>query len=135
MNIEAIEMAKQTANGTFGNLNKAHGKHMFVAAPANQVVRFIRLEAGTTIYGVGLDVKQATANNEFQIGVESTHPDEVDVVLGSVTADSSGNAALSVSHGLVKSFKYPAYITVKNVTSAGKGEVLATLDYVYNGVG
>lgn len=136
MNIEATQMTKQTANGTFGNLNKAHARHSFKKTPANQTVRFIRLEAGCTVYASNVFVRSATPDSEFTIGIETTHSEEQGgtYIFGKAKASANGIGSGGTSVGVASHYKHPVFITVTNLTDNADAEAILTVDYVYDGV-
>lgn len=132
--LQSSTLRNNTANGTFGNLNKAIGVADLAAAPIATVVEVLRLEAGTTVTGLDVFHGALGATTSLTVGVsfyDTAHgTDDADAFATVADTSASGKASYA---GVPLVFEYPVKITVTVGGAAATGKVTVVPEYIYVG--
>lgn len=131
---DASTFRKAVPNGTYGTLVKTDGKAEFTADAIGTVVRVMRLEAGTKMYGLKAHAAALGASTGIKVGISYIDPadgTDDDDLFGTLATASA--AKLSWDDVPVV-FNVPVAITVTNTGGVATGAVTVIPEYEYRGV-
>ncbi|MFL0806755.1 MAG: hypothetical protein K6L60_05660 [Oceanobacter sp.] len=133
----AASIRTRTPNGTYGVLNKVHGKATMASTPANDVVHVLRLDQGCTFYGITIHYDAMGSGTGLKVGISYPNPlnnaslvDDDDAFL---TVASTSSAGKSVWDGAPFTTEALVEITVTVTGAAATGDVTVIPEYVYRG--
>lgn len=132
--IDSSTFRKNVPNGTFGTLVKTDGKADLSAAPIGTVVRVLRLEAGSKLYGLKAHAAALGTGSSIKVGVayfDAAEGTDDDDLFGTLSTAAAGKLTWDDAP-LV--FKVPVAITVTTAGGATTGSVTVIPEYEYRGV-
>lgn len=132
--IDSATFRKNVPNGTYGTLVKTDGKADLSATVAGTVVRVLRLEAGTKMFGLKAHAGALGAGTSIKVGVayfNAADGTDDDDLFGTLSTASAGKLTWD---DVPVVFNVPVAITVTTVGGATTGSVTVIPEYEYRGV-
>lgn len=112
----------------------AHGKYTLAAAQIADVVRLIKVYAGTKIHGARMINAALGASTTVSIGYEYVNGESAAVPAGILAATSTSSAASTPMAVAPVTLAYDAYITATIGGGAATGQLDVVLNYEFKGV-